>query len=108
MHECTSASGLNLYTLGVGQNIEKFKSPYPCDVESVFLHVIYAALDAIRNHALIEVGKRIDARLNQMVFAAVFKTNLKAKGSNAGQALNNSTSIHQFFADTSLSYGDFI
>lgn len=68
----------------------------------LFLYVIYAALDAIRTHTVIEVGKKIDAQLNQRVFTAAFEQNLKTKGSNAGQALNDLTNIRQFVTGPSL------
>lgn len=68
----------------------------------LFLYVIYAALDAIRTHTVIEVGKKIDAKLNQRVFTAAFEQNLKTKGSNAGQALNDLTNIRQFVTGPSL------
>lgn len=68
----------------------------------LFLYVIYAALDAIRIHTVIEVGKKIDAQLNQRVFAAAFEQNLKTKDSNAGQALNDLTNIRQFVTGPSL------
>jgi ATP-binding cassette, subfamily C, bacterial exporter for protease/lipase len=68
----------------------------------VFLYVIYAALDAIRSLMVIEISKKIDAELNQRTFTAAFEQNLKVKGGNAGQALNDLTTIRQFVTGSTL------
>ena len=68
----------------------------------LLLYVIYAALDAIRSHTVIEVGKKIDAELNHRTYTAAFEQNLKVKGGNAGQALNDLTTIRQFVTGPSL------
>ncbi len=68
----------------------------------LILYVIYAALDAIRSHTVIEVGKKIDAELNHRTYTAAFEQNLKVKGGNAGQALNDLTTIRQFVTGPSL------
>ena len=62
----------------------------------VGLFLIYAALDAIRSYAVIEMGKKIDAQLNQRTFTAAFEQNLKQRGGVAGQALNDLSTIRQF------------
>jgi len=66
------------------------------------LLLVYAALDAIRSHTVIEVGKKIDAELNHRTYTAAFEQNLKVKGGNAGQALNDLTTIRQFVTGPSL------
>ena len=66
------------------------------------LYIIYAALDAIRSHAVIEVSKKIDNELNQRAFTAAFEQNIKVKGGNAGQALNDLTTIRQFVTGQTL------
>ena len=66
------------------------------------LYIIYAILDAIRSHTVIEVGKKIDAELNHRTYTAAFEQNLKIKGGNAGQALNDLTTIRQFVTGPSL------
>lgn len=68
----------------------------------ILLLVIYAALDAIRSYAVIEVGKKIDEKLNQRTFTAAFEQNIKLKGSNAGQAVQDLTTIRQFVTGSSL------
>ena len=66
------------------------------------LFIIYAALDIIRSQTVIEVSKKIDAELNDRAFNAAFEQNLKTKGVNAGQALNDLTTIRQFVTGPSL------
>lgn len=66
------------------------------------LFIIYAALDMIRSQTVIEVSKKIDAELNDRAFNAAFEQNLKTKGVNAGQALNDLTTIRQFVTGPSL------
>lgn len=68
----------------------------------VVLYLIYAALDAIRSHTVIEIGKKIDAELNHRTYTAAFEQNLKVKGGNAGQALNDLTSLRHFVTGPSL------
>lgn len=66
------------------------------------LYLIYAALEAIRSHAVIEISKKIDAELNQRTYEAAFEQNLKTRGGNAGMALNDLTTIRQFVTGPSL------
>ena len=68
----------------------------------LLLYIVYAALDAIRSHTVIEVGKKIDAELNLRTYTAAFEQNLKVKGGNAGQSLNDLTNIRQFVTGPSL------
>jgi len=51
---------------------------------------------------VIEVGKKIDAELNHRTYTAAFEQNLKVRGGNAGQALNDLTTIRQFVTGPSL------
>ena len=66
------------------------------------LYIIYALLDAIRSYTVIEVGKKIDGKLNHRIYTAAFEQNLKVKGGSAGQALNDLTTIRQFVTGPSL------
>jgi ATP-binding cassette subfamily C exporter for protease/lipase len=68
----------------------------------LFLFLIYTALDAIRSYTVIEIGKKIDARLNHRIYTAAFEQNLKLKGGSAGQALNDLTTIRQFVTGPTL------
>ena len=66
------------------------------------MYIIYAALEAIRSYTVVEVGKKIDAELNQRTYTAAFEQNLKMRGGNAGQALNDLTTIRHFVTGPSL------
>ena len=66
------------------------------------LYLIYAALDVIRGHAVIEMGKKIDSQLNLRTYTAAYEQNLKQRGGNAGQALNDLSTIRQFVTGPSL------
>ena len=66
------------------------------------LYIIYSALDAIRTYTVIEMGKKIDAELNQRTYTAAFEQNLKLRGGVAGQALNDLSTIRQFVTGQSL------
>ena len=66
------------------------------------LYIVYALLDAIRSHTVIEVGKKLDAELNHRTYTAAFEQNLKVRGGNAGPALNDLTTIRQFVTGPSL------
>jgi ATP-binding cassette subfamily C exporter for protease/lipase len=68
----------------------------------VLIFVIYGALDAVRSYAVIEMSKKIDANLNERTYTAAFEQNLKTRGSNAGQALNDLTTLRQFVTGPSL------
>lgn len=68
----------------------------------LFLYLVYAALDAIRSHTVIEISKKIDAELNQRTYEAAFEQNLKNREANAGMALNDLTTIRQFVTGPSL------
>jgi len=68
----------------------------------ILLLIMYAALDAVRSYAVIEVGKKIDEKLNQRTFTAAFEQNIKLKGSSAGQAIQDLTTIRQFVTGPSL------
>lgn len=66
------------------------------------LYLVYASLDAIRSHTVIEVSKKIDADLNLRTYEAAFEQNLKTRVGNAGMALNDLTTIRQFVTGSSL------
>lgn len=60
------------------------------------LYGLISVLEHIRSMVVIRVGGKIDAFLNQRVYTAAFEQNLKQSGVNAGQALNDLTTIRQF------------
>jgi ATP-binding cassette subfamily C exporter for protease/lipase len=58
----------------------------------VFIHLI----EYLRSMVLINIGNKIDTALNQRIYCAAFEQNLKVSGINAGQALNDLTTVRQF------------
>lgn len=62
----------------------------------VALFALIAVLEYIRSMVVIRVGAKMDTFLNNRVFTAAFEQNLRSVGVNAGQALNDLTTIRQF------------
>ena len=60
------------------------------------LYALISGLEQIRSMVVIRIGAKMDAYLNQRVYTAAFEQNLKRSGINAGQALNDLTTIRQF------------
>ena len=54
------------------------------------------ALEFVRSWVLIRVSARLDMQMNQRVYTAAFEQNLTGAKTNAGQPLNDLTSIRQF------------
>lgn len=69
---------------------------YMLSVMILGLYALISVLEHIRSMVVIRVGGKIDAFLNQRVYTAAFEQNLKQSGVNAGQALNDLTTIRQF------------
>jgi ATP-binding cassette subfamily C exporter for protease/lipase len=61
-----------------------------------------SALEMIRSFVLVRVGAQFDMKLNRRLYAAAFEQNLKQLGSNAGQALNDLTTLRQFLTGNAL------
>ena len=61
-----------------------------------------AALEYVRSQVVIHVGARLDTSLNQRIYTAAFEQNLKKPGTNAGQALNDLTTLRQFVTGNAL------
>jgi ATP-binding cassette, subfamily C, bacterial exporter for protease/lipase len=64
--------------------------------------LVMALLERVRSMVIIKAGKKIDAFLNERVFNAAFRQNLKKDGINAGQALNDLNTIRQFMTGSSI------
>lgn len=64
--------------------------------------VLMHALELIRSFLMIRVGAQLDLKLNQRVYTASFEQNLKRAGGNAGQALNDLTTMRQFVTGNGL------
>jgi ATP-binding cassette subfamily C exporter for protease/lipase len=61
-----------------------------------------SALDFVRSFIVIRVGARLDMKLNKRIYAAAFEQNLKKAGGNAGQALQDLTTVRQFVTGNGL------
>ncbi|OSZ68026.1 type I secretion system permease/ATPase [Hydrogenophaga sp. IBVHS2] len=64
--------------------------------------VLMHGLELIRSFLMIRVGAQLDLKLNQRVYTASFEQNLKRAGGNAGQALNDLTTVRQFVTGNGL------
>jgi ATP-binding cassette subfamily C exporter for protease/lipase len=65
-------------------------------------YLLMGGLELIRSFVLIRVGARFDMTLNKRVYTAAFEQNLKQAGGNAGQALQDLTSLRQFLTGNAL------
>jgi ATP-binding cassette subfamily C exporter for protease/lipase len=65
-------------------------------------YLFMSALEFIRSFVLIRVGAQLDMKMNKRVYTAAFEQNLKRAGGNAGQALQDLTTIRQFLTGNSL------
>lgn len=61
-----------------------------------------SALEYVRSFIVIRIGAKLDMHLNTRVYTAAFETNLKQQGVNAGQSLNDLTTIRQFVTGNAL------
>ena len=57
---------------------------------------LISVLEYIRSMVVIRIGAKMDSFLNNRVYTAAFEQNLRSTGVNAGQALNDLTTIRQF------------
>ena len=60
------------------------------------------ALELVRSFVLIRVGAQLDMKMNKRIYTAAFEQNLKRAGGNAGQALQDFTTIRQFLTGQGL------
>lgn len=65
-------------------------------------YLFSSALDLIRSFVLVRVGAQFDMQLNKRLYTAAFEQNLKLAGGNAGQALNDLTTLRQFLTGNAL------
>lgn len=66
------------------------------------LYALISALEHVRSMVVIRIGAKIDAFLNQRIYTAAFEQNLRGAGVNAGQALNDLTTIRQFVTGSGM------
>jgi len=64
--------------------------------------VAMGLLEYVRSAILVRTGTRLDLQLNQRIYTASFEENLKGRPANAGQALQDLTTIRQFMAGGAL------
>jgi ATP-binding cassette subfamily C exporter for protease/lipase len=65
-------------------------------------YLFSSALEMIRSFVLVRVGAQFDMKLNRRLYTAAFEQNLKLAGTNAGQALNDLTTLRQFLTGNAL------
>lgn len=68
----------------------------------VGLFGLSSLIEQLRSMVVIRVGEKIDAIFNKRIYQAAFEQNLKTPGYNAGQALNDLTTIRQFVTGNAL------
>jgi ATP-binding cassette subfamily C exporter for protease/lipase len=66
------------------------------------MYAFSSVLEYVRSFIVIRVGGKLDMHLNSRVYTAAFETNLKQQGVNAGQSLNDLTTIRQFVTGNAL------
>lgn len=65
-------------------------------------YLILGGLEYVRSFVLIRVSSKLDTVLNKRVYTAAFEQSLKSKGINAGQSLQDLTTIRQFVGGNGL------
>ncbi len=66
------------------------------------LYVFSGVLEYVRSLVVIRLGERMDARLSRRLHTAAFEHNLRQAGGNAGQSLQDLTTLRQFVTGNSL------
>ncbi|MDB5745135.1 MAG: Type secretion system ATPase, PrtD [Polaromonas sp.] len=65
-------------------------------------YLFMSALEFVRSFVLIRVGAQLDMKMNKRIYTAAFEQNLKKAGGNAGQALQDLTTVRQFVTGNGL------
>ena len=89
----------SLYMMKVYDRVLASRNEYTLYMLSMMALGLYAfisALEYIRSMVVIRIGVKMDSYLNTRVYTAAFEQNLGSVGINAGQALNDLTTIRQF------------
>ena len=68
----------------------------------VAAYIVMSALEFVRSFVLIRIASQLDMKLNKRVYTAAFEQNLKRAGGNAGQALQDLTTVRQFLSGNAL------
>jgi ATP-binding cassette subfamily C exporter for protease/lipase len=95
----------SLYMLQVYDRVLQSKNEITLLMITLMLlgtYLVLGGLELIRSFILIRVGAKFDMELNRRVYTAAFEQNLKQAGGNAGQSLNDLTSLRQFLTGNAL------
>jgi len=65
-------------------------------------YLLMNGLELVRSFMLIRIGAQFDLKLDQRVYTAAFEQNLQRAGGNAGQSLQDLTTIRQFLTGNGL------
>jgi ATP-binding cassette, subfamily C, bacterial exporter for protease/lipase len=65
-------------------------------------YLLMNGLEFVRSFVLIRVGAQFDMQLNRRIYTAAFEQNLRQAGGNAGQALQDLTTLRQFLTGNGL------
>ena len=65
-------------------------------------YLFMSALEFVRSFVLIRVGAQLDMKLNKRIYTAAFEQNLRKAGGNAGQSLQDLTTVRQFVTGNGL------
>ncbi|WP_086956568.1 type I secretion system permease/ATPase [Xenorhabdus innexi] len=66
------------------------------------MYVISGGLEYIRSQVVIRIGSQFDMCLNQRIYTASYESNLKNGSTDAGQMLNDLSTIRQFLTGSAL------
>jgi len=95
----------SIYMMEVYDRVLASRNEFTLYMLSFMVLAIFALiniLEQMRTMVIIRVGSKMDDFLNQRIFTASFEHNLKKSGANAGQALNDLTTIRQFVTGNGL------
>lgn len=95
----------SIYMMEVYDRVLASRNEFTLYMLSFMVLAIFALiniLEQMRTMVVIRVGSKMDDFLNQRIFTASFEHNLKKSGVNAGQALNDLTTIRQFVTGNGL------
>lgn len=97
--------GPSLYMLQIYDRVLQSSSTmtlYMLTLLMLGAYAVMALLEFIRSFVLIRLGAKLDMQMNKRIYTAAFEQNLKKAGGNAGQALNDMTTIRQFLTGNGL------
>ncbi len=71
-------------------------------IMAVGAYLFVSALEWVRSFILIRIGAKLDEKLNKRVYTASFEQSLRKSDGNAGQALQDLTTLRQFMTGNAL------